>query len=403
MGTCGQIALVPGTLRLAGGGPRAQSALSLRHLTRVLRALHPRAHIRSVVQVTLQVFIQNLLTMVLWNRYMKHILQVNTYQRLVKMLFFVSQSVCYVTHGSAVSEARRQLERRTAGAIVQYAVVQALPRAAQVEWHAWAHTDNNRFECESGHCTCTPHQLQAPSCSTPWCRRCRGPRRWSGTPGRTPTTTGLSVSRDTAHVLHTSYRLRTIRAPSCSTPWCRRCRGPRRWSGTPGRTPTTTGLSVSRDTAHVLHTSYRLRTIRAPSCSTPWCRRCRGPRRWSGTPGRTPTTTGLSVSRDTAHVLHTSYRLRTIRAPSCSTPWCRRCRGPRRWSGTPGRTPTTTGLSVSRDTAHVLHTSYRLRTIMLEKRMALLVLELLPCSQNNKLAIHFVIRRHSIVLYKWIF
>ena len=51
MGTCGQIALVPGTLRLAGGGPRAQSALSLRHLTRVLRALHPRAHIRSVVQV----------------------------------------------------------------------------------------------------------------------------------------------------------------------------------------------------------------------------------------------------------------------------------------------------------------------------------------------------------------
>ena len=59
--------------------------------------------------------------------------------------------MCYVTHGSAVSEARRQLERRTAGAIVQYAVVQALPRDAQVEWHAWAHTDNNRFECESPH------------------------------------------------------------------------------------------------------------------------------------------------------------------------------------------------------------------------------------------------------------
>ncbi|KAH9637441.1 hypothetical protein HF086_012054 [Spodoptera exigua] len=51
MGTCGQIALVPGTLTLAGGGARAQSALSLRHLTRVLRALHPRAHIRSVVQI----------------------------------------------------------------------------------------------------------------------------------------------------------------------------------------------------------------------------------------------------------------------------------------------------------------------------------------------------------------
>ncbi|CAH0625375.1 unnamed protein product [Chrysodeixis includens] len=111
MGTCGQIALVPGTLRLAGGGPRAQSTLSLRHLTRVLRALHPRAHIRSVVQ-----------------------------------------SVCYVTAGSAVGEARRQLERRTAGAIVQYAVVQALPRHASVEWHAWAHSDNNRFEYEETGC-----------------------------------------------------------------------------------------------------------------------------------------------------------------------------------------------------------------------------------------------------------
>ncbi|CAH1636971.1 unnamed protein product [Spodoptera littoralis] len=111
MGTCGQIALVPGTLALAGGGARAQSALSLRHLTRVLRALHPRAHIRSVVQ-----------------------------------------SVCYVCAGGAVGEARRQLERRTAGAIVQYAVVQALPRHALVEWHAWAHTDNNRFEYEETGC-----------------------------------------------------------------------------------------------------------------------------------------------------------------------------------------------------------------------------------------------------------
>lgn len=111
IGTCGQIALVPGSLRLAAGGPRTQSALALRHLTRVLRALHPRAHIRSVVQ-----------------------------------------SVCYVTHGGAVSEARRQLERRTAGAIVQYAVVEALPRGAAVEWHAWAHTDNNRFEYEETGC-----------------------------------------------------------------------------------------------------------------------------------------------------------------------------------------------------------------------------------------------------------
>ncbi|CAB3255553.1 unnamed protein product [Arctia plantaginis] len=111
MGTCGQIALVPGSLRLVAGGARTQSALSLRHVTRVLRALHPRAHIRSVVQ-----------------------------------------SVCYVTRAGAVCAARRQLERRTAGALVQCAVLPALPRRAQLEWHAWAHTDNNRFDYEETGC-----------------------------------------------------------------------------------------------------------------------------------------------------------------------------------------------------------------------------------------------------------
>ncbi|XP_068627850.1 uncharacterized protein [Battus philenor] len=109
--TSGQIALVPGSMRLAGSGARGQCALALRHITRVLRAAHPRAHIRSVVQ-----------------------------------------SVCYVTQISAAREARRQLERRTAGAIVQCAVVEALPRGAAVEWHAWAHTDNNRFDYEETGC-----------------------------------------------------------------------------------------------------------------------------------------------------------------------------------------------------------------------------------------------------------
>lgn len=56
--------------------------------------------------------------------------------------------MCYTTRGGVVGEARRQLERRTAGAIVQYAAVQALPRGAALEWHAWAHADNNRFDCE---------------------------------------------------------------------------------------------------------------------------------------------------------------------------------------------------------------------------------------------------------------
>ncbi|CAK1582896.1 unnamed protein product [Parnassius mnemosyne] len=111
VGTSGQIALVPGSMRLAGKGARGQCALALRHIARVLRAAHPRAHIRSVVQ-----------------------------------------SVCYVTHVSAAREARRQLERRTAGAIVQCAVVQALPRGAAVEWHVWAHSDNNRFDYEETGC-----------------------------------------------------------------------------------------------------------------------------------------------------------------------------------------------------------------------------------------------------------
>ncbi|XP_061376883.1 uncharacterized protein LOC116770905 [Danaus plexippus] len=111
VGTCGQIALVAGCMRLCRGGARPQCALALRHLTRVLRAAHPRAHIRSVVQ-----------------------------------------SVCYVTSRGAAREARRQLERRTAGAIVQCAVVDALPRGAAVEWHAWAHADNNRFDYEETGC-----------------------------------------------------------------------------------------------------------------------------------------------------------------------------------------------------------------------------------------------------------
>ncbi|VVD05045.1 unnamed protein product [Leptidea sinapis] len=87
VGTCGQIALVPGTMKLVEGGARAQCALALRHLTRVLRASHPRATIRSVVQVC------------------------------------------------GAREARRQLERRTAGAMVQCAVVDALPRGAALDGH----------------------------------------------------------------------------------------------------------------------------------------------------------------------------------------------------------------------------------------------------------------------------
>lgn len=60
IGTCGQIALVPGTMQLVEGGARRQCALSLRHLTRVIRAVHPRAHIRSVVQVQKSFFARHI-------------------------------------------------------------------------------------------------------------------------------------------------------------------------------------------------------------------------------------------------------------------------------------------------------------------------------------------------------
>ncbi|KAL4711110.1 hypothetical protein ACJJTC_009481, partial [Scirpophaga incertulas] len=107
IGTSGQIALVPGSMQLVRGGARRQCALALRHVARVLRAVHPRAHVRSIVQ-----------------------------------------GVCYVGAGWArgAGSARRQLERRTAGAVAQVAAVGRLPRGAAVEWHAWAHADNTSFD-----------------------------------------------------------------------------------------------------------------------------------------------------------------------------------------------------------------------------------------------------------------
>lgn len=105
--TSGQIGLVPGSMRLVEGGARRQSALALRHVARVLRASARRGHVRAALH-----------------------------------------TACYLTRAGGVPDARRVLERRTAGALAQYVVVEALPRAAHTEWAVWAHTDNCRFECE---------------------------------------------------------------------------------------------------------------------------------------------------------------------------------------------------------------------------------------------------------------
>lgn len=159
MGTCGQIALVPGAMKLVCGGARRQCSLALRHLGRVLRALHPRANIRSALQ-----------------------------------------GVCYVTAGGAVCDARRQWERRTAGAIVDYVVVPALPRDATVEWHVWAHTNNNSFDYEETGCNVNEYKVAIR-------------RRWNYentvaaivcyvATGSSPSTSQLSFSSDEAQAQH---------------------------------------------------------------------------------------------------------------------------------------------------------------------------------------------------------
>lgn len=104
----GQIGLVPGSMRLVEGGIKAQCQLALRHVARVAKAMNAQGgQLRDVVQ-----------------------------------------GCCFVTHPNYISEARRQWERRTANAIVDYIVLPALPRGAAVEWQVWAHTHNDKFDCE---------------------------------------------------------------------------------------------------------------------------------------------------------------------------------------------------------------------------------------------------------------
>lgn len=102
----GQIALVPGSMTIIEGGIRLQCKLALRHIARVAKAMNAHGQLRDVVQ-----------------------------------------GICFVTHPSFIAEARRQWERRTANAIMDFIVLPALPRKALVEWQVWAHSHNDKFDC----------------------------------------------------------------------------------------------------------------------------------------------------------------------------------------------------------------------------------------------------------------
>lgn len=101
----GQIPLVPGNMNLLDMNIKRQCRLTLRHIDRIVKAMD--AKLRDIVQ-----------------------------------------GICFLTHSNYIADARKEWERRTRNAIVDYVVVPNLPRGAQVEWCVWAHRDNNRFECE---------------------------------------------------------------------------------------------------------------------------------------------------------------------------------------------------------------------------------------------------------------
>ncbi|XP_011497114.1 PREDICTED: diphthine--ammonia ligase [Ceratosolen solmsi marchali] len=108
----GQIPLVPGNMNILDSSIKRQCRLTLRHINRIVKAMDSNTELRHIVQ-----------------------------------------GICFLTHPSFISSARKEWEKRTNNAIVDYVVVSSLPRGAQVEWCVWAHRDNNRFEYEeTGKC-----------------------------------------------------------------------------------------------------------------------------------------------------------------------------------------------------------------------------------------------------------
>ncbi|CAH0393653.1 unnamed protein product [Bemisia tabaci] len=114
----GQIALVPGTMVLIDGGIRRQARLALRHVGRLIQAMDPESRLRDVVQ-----------------------------------------GVCYVTNVAHILAAKVEWERKTNNAIIDYVVVQRLPRDASVEWHLWAHRGNSRFDYEETGCCINDYRI----------------------------------------------------------------------------------------------------------------------------------------------------------------------------------------------------------------------------------------------------
>ncbi|OAD60574.1 ATP-binding domain-containing protein 4 [Eufriesea mexicana] len=108
----GQIPLVPGSMTILDLNIKRQCRLTLRHIDRIVKAMDSNTQLRDIVQ-----------------------------------------GICFLTHTSYIPDARKEWEKRTNNAIVDYIVVPNLPRGAQVEWCVWAHRDNNRFEYEeTGKC-----------------------------------------------------------------------------------------------------------------------------------------------------------------------------------------------------------------------------------------------------------
>ncbi|XP_026675302.1 diphthine--ammonia ligase isoform X2 [Ceratina calcarata] len=108
----GQIPLVPGSMTILDLNIKRQCRLTLRHIDRIVKAMDSNTQLRDIVQ-----------------------------------------GICFLTHSSYIPDARKEWEKRTNNAIVDYIVVPNLPRGAQVEWCVWAHRDNNRFEYEeTGKC-----------------------------------------------------------------------------------------------------------------------------------------------------------------------------------------------------------------------------------------------------------
>ncbi|CAB0030442.1 unnamed protein product [Trichogramma brassicae] len=108
----GQIPLIPGNMSILESNIKRQCRLTLRHINRIVKAMDSNTELRHIVQ-----------------------------------------GICFLTHPNSIPAARKEWEKRTNNAIVDYVVVTGLPRGAQVEWCVWAHRDNNRFEYEeTGKC-----------------------------------------------------------------------------------------------------------------------------------------------------------------------------------------------------------------------------------------------------------